>query len=105
MLDHRTHLRLGAITAALIAHRMIVRRLLLRQVACMSGVLSNHFVLAAIGRVSPYSSLLSMQQVGQRRGVVHVGGARHYRVNQLAAAVRAEPRFIMPKYHEFAFFV
>lgn len=72
---------------------MIVRRLLLREVACTSGVLADHFALASIGRVTPYPPLLSMQQVGERLAVVHVGCARHHRVNQLAATVHADVRF------------
>lgn len=99
MLDLRTHLRLGAITAALsIAQRMIVRRLLLRKVACMSDVLSNHFALASISRVTHTLAGFHAEQIGQRLAVVHVGGARHHQVNQLAA-IHADVQFFMPTYH------
>jgi len=73
------HARLSAVAAALLlAQRVAVR--------------ADHLALATIDRVGPYHALPAAQRVRQRWTIVHVGGGRDHRVNQLDAAVHTDVR-------------
>ena len=55
-------------------------------------MLTNDVALALVGPIAPDAGLVSVQQVGQHRRVVHIGGRRHHGVDELALAVHADMR-------------
>ena len=81
-------LRLHAVTSALnLVYDALVPSAAVGEVAGLGGVLPEDFGLALIGRVAPHPGLLPMEQIGQDRGVMDVGGSRHHGVDDLGLAV------------------
>ena len=81
---------LGAVLRAFrVCQGLVAVALLVRKVLRSRGMLSDHFTLPVIGRVTPYTSFLAMKQVGQQLAVVHIGRRGGNRMDQLALAVHA----------------
>ena len=64
----------------------------IRYVQGVRCAFADDIPLPLIGRVTPYPCLLAMQQVGQAGRIVHIGGRRHHRMNDLGPAVHADMR-------------
>ena len=58
-----------------------------REVTGLRGVLSKDIGLTLICRVTPYSGLVAMKEVGQDRGIMDVGGGGHDGMNDLGLTV------------------
>lgn len=87
------HSRFGGVLRFLFAgERMVTRAFLVREVLSLGRVLVDHRRLSGIGAIAPYPGLGAMQQIGQDRRVVDVGGCCHRRVNELGFAVDAKMR-------------
>ena len=53
------------------------------------GAISNRFFLAGIGGISPHPGFLTMKQVGQHPGIVHIRRGSDHRMNELGPAVHS----------------
>ena len=81
------------------------------EVAGLGSVWPEDIGLALIGRVTPHPGLLAVEEIGQDRGVMDVGGSGHrpygrhsHGMDDLGLAVDAYMAFtpfrgFMPKYH------
>jgi hypothetical protein len=79
VLDAAADLGLHAILGALrLIHDPLVPIAAVREIARLRGVLSKTIGLALIRRVTPYSGLVAMEEVGQDGGVMNVRRGRHY---------------------------
>ena len=87
-------LGLDTVAGALgLIHDALVTIAAVGEVAGLGGVLPEDFGLALIGRVAPHPGLLPMEQIGQDRGVMDVGGGGHYGMDDFGLAVDPDMRF------------
>ena len=94
VLDAAADLGLHAILGALhLVYDALVPIAAVREVAGLGGLRPDHRFLTLVGRIAPDLGLFAMEEIGQDRGVMDVGGGRHYRMNDLGLAVDANMRF------------